>query len=129
MKLPNDAKNVYLFYCDMPNFGDVLSRGVVEFMSGRQAIWAGPADADLCAIGSLFGLVQKRLAQKPRPAERRKLIVWGAGCMKPEPRDILRDLSIIAVRGPITATLLGLNANIPMGDPGLFASDLLDSIP
>lgn len=121
------SSKIGLFYCDMPNFGDLLSKAVVELMSGRPAAWASPAEADLCAIGSLFGLIHKRLAQKPRPADRRKLIVWGSGCMKPEPREILRNMTVVAVRGPITATLLGLRSDIPMGDPGLFAADLLDT--
>lgn len=129
MKLSERTGEIGLFYCDMPNFGDLLSKAVVEFMSGRPATWAGPAEADLCAIGSLFGLIQKRLAQRPRPPDQRKLIVWGSGCMKPEARELLRDMTVVAVRGPITATLMGLGSDIPMGDPGLFAADLLDALP
>lgn len=126
---PAHSNQIRLFYCDMPNFGDILSKAVVEFMSGMPVTWASPADADLCAIGSLFGLIQKRLAQRPRATELQKLIVWGSGCMKPEPREFLRDIRIVAVRGPVTATLMGLGSDIPMGDPGIFAADLLDTVP
>ena len=129
MKPSARTEEIGLFYCDMPNFGDLLSKAVVEFMSGKPATWAGPAEADLCAVGSLFGLIQKRLAQRGRSADRQKLVVWGSGCMKPEPRELLRDMMVVAVRGPITATLMGLGSEIPMGDPGLFAVDLLDSPP
>lgn len=118
-----------LFYCDMPNFGDILSKSIVEFLSKKSAGWAGPADADLCALGSLFGLMHKRLMQKPRSEDRAKLVVWGSGCMKPEPREFLRNMTVVAVRGPITATLMGLPSDIPMGDPGIFAADLLDAPP
>ncbi len=128
MRTSARSNQIRLFYFDRHNFGDLLSKAVVEFMSGDAVTWADPADADLCAIGSIFGLVQKRLAQRQRPVDR-KLVVWGSGCMKPEPREILRGMTVVAVRGPITATLMGLSSDIPMGDPGLFAADLLHVLP
>ncbi len=37
----------------------------------------------------------------------------------------LPDTSVLALRGPLTASLIGLNGDIPFGDPGLFVSDMI----
>ena len=58
-----------------------------------------------------------------------KLAIWGSGCMEPEPGIDTSQVEVFAVRGAITASLLGVSSKTPMGDPGLFADELLEERP
>ncbi|AXC50443.1 polysaccharide pyruvyl transferase family protein [Paracoccus suum] len=121
---------IKLFYWNMPNFGDALSVDVVRLLSGGREVRFGHAAwAHMAAIGSLIGMIGKRFEQKDRDPSVGPLAVWGSGVMHPGGRQLLDRLKLFAVRGPVTASTLGISPQIAMGDPGLFAADLLTERP
>ncbi|MCU0828043.1 MAG: polysaccharide pyruvyl transferase family protein [Tabrizicola sp.] len=103
-----------------PNFGDDLSRHVVAHLAGQPVAWAAPATADLFAIGSLADKILKT-HETPRPGQ--KPILWGTGMLGPVDARLAEIADIRALRGPLSATILGLRG-LALGDPGLFAGDL-----
>ena len=54
-------------------------------------------------------------------------MVWGTGMLTPVRNEFLPHVTVAAVRGPLTVALLEIA--VPLGDPGLLVSDLLDSRP
>lgn len=101
-----------------PNFGDALSREIVAHVSGRPVSWAPEQQAEIFAIGSIMwharkGVV-KRAAETPPP------VIWGTGCMEPIRADWLSGADVTALRGPLSAGVLGFGP-VPFGDPGLLA--------
>ena len=108
------------------NYGDLLSKYLVEALSGRRVVYAGAARADLIGIGSIFHKVASHQWQRPFLLKLRPLIVWGTGTIHPQDLRLGRFVDVRAVRGPRTAALLHLPADIPMGDPGLLAPILLE---
>lgn len=103
------------------NFGDELSRLVVADATGAQVEWATPESADHVAIGSVLGRFGMR-SEMPW--------VLGAGLIAP-PDGATVHLAqrsahrFLAVRGPITATALGLRSDTVLADPGLLAMRLV----
>ncbi|WP_273653633.1 polysaccharide pyruvyl transferase family protein [Cellulomonas fimi] len=101
------------------NFGDELSRLVVEYFTGRRVRWAPSSSASLVGIGSV---AERFLGVNPEGQ------VFGSGA-----REFRRDPStaavdparILAVRGELTRDFLRLPAGVPLGDPGLAVSDLV----
>lgn len=106
------------------NFGDALSALVAEQVSGRAVEWAARDRADLFGLGSLMTMVANGHGGPRLP----KPVVWGTGCMGPVSRDFLEHVEVVAVRGPRTAEILGLSG-VPYGDPGVFAADVVGTLP
>lgn len=107
----------------VPNFGDAISAMLVAQLSGRPVEWAPPIKAEMFCVGSLMFQVRVgslRRGDHPPP------LVWGTGAMGPLKPDFVEKADIRLVRGPFTATLLGLDLT-NFGDPGLLSSDLLDA--
>ncbi|UWP96678.1 polysaccharide pyruvyl transferase family protein [Aliiroseovarius crassostreae] len=107
---------------DEPNFGDDLSREVVSFVSGREVSWAPKDAADMVALGSVLQGVRNRF--KDGSPKGNRPVIWGTGLMFPVPKDFLPYVETRLVRGPLTATFLGLKHN-QFGDPGLLAQEAL----
>lgn len=105
-----------------PNFGDAINPDIVASVSGRQVVWASPAECDLLAIGSVlgFGPVRERLESREHPLP----YIWGSGVLNLRPvLDAGAELPsrIKALRGPFTAQRLPGYSG-PFGDPGLLVS-------
>ncbi len=99
----------------VPNFGDAISPVVLAHMSGRDVVHAGVNRADIWAIGSLLQVV-KRTFSDPQD---HKPMIWGTGLLHPvNGIAFLDNVDIALVRGPITAALLGIDAQ-QFGDPAL----------
>lgn len=99
------------------NFGDELSRHVVEAATGRRVVWSRPESAELVAVGSVLGLYA---------AFGSGAAVWGTGIREPltaEDGERLRSRlgPILAVRGLHTRDALGLSHSQALGDPGVLA--------
>ena len=109
-----------------PNFGDALSALVVAHVSGRPVEHAGPGRCDLFAVGSILQVARRNL-KEPRGDGARPW-VWGSGLLAPVGREFLANLRVALLRGPITAALLGLEAD-KFGDPGLLAAEALGPAP
>jgi len=119
----SDGDPLKLFWWkDQPNFGDIISRTVVEHASGRKVVWAAPEECDLFAIGSIMQFVRRTHAE-PR-ADGSKPWIWGTGCMGPLRKDFKENVNFALVRGPITASLMSITAD-HFGDPGLLIADAM----
>jgi pyruvyltransferase len=103
---------------DHPNFGDMLSASVVEWVSGQQIkLVEASATNKLIAVGSVL--------QHAKPGD----VVWGTGIHPLAYESIWRnykkdtlDYTVLAVRGPLTRDiLLARKVACPevFGDPGI----------
>jgi len=93
------------------NFGDELGHIFLERL-GHTTEWVRFGKAEILTTGSIL---QKHALEPLRPGT----IVWGTGYHKDPPQK-LPALDVRAVRGHLTADMLGVN--VPLGDPGLLAS-------
>jgi len=59
------------------------------------------------------------------PRESDRPWIWGTGSIGPHRTDFIPNVSFAAVRGPITACLMG-NDSLPCGDPGLLVGELFE---
>lgn len=120
--LPHDGPLRLFWWKAVPNFGDVLSARVVAYLSGREVVHAGPAKADLYAIGSILQIARRNFSQ-PNP-DATKPWIWGAGLLHAlASLDFLSNVNIALLRGPVTAALLGIKTD-QFGDPGLLVADV-----
>jgi len=118
---------IELFWWDQPgssNIGDAISPKVVEYVSGRGVVHAGPRRCDLVAIGSIVDL---KVMENAAPKREKPLHVWGSGTLGNLKVTWKDDLRIAAVRGPRTGQTVGANADVTMGDPGLLAARIWGS--
>lgn len=95
------------------NFGDQLSPAVMAHYTRHKPLWVSPDfEGKVIAIGSIAAYM--------RPND----IVLGAGSIRPERRTLPRGVRVLAVRGPMTAELLGLSPDaVRLGDPGALAPE------
>ena len=90
------------------NLGDELAPYLVSRLSGRGTARVQHYQENiLFAVGSVLGLVQHQ-----------NQVVWGSGFIKSEEK-ISSMPQITAVRGPLTAKILDVERNFPLGDPAL----------
>lgn len=117
------------------NFGDELSPLVLAHVTGRKVEYADPRSCNVIAIGSLldkfslYRLSQSLQYQRWWPS---KLQVWGSGFMLPQTKMKRKGLIVHAVRGPLSQKNLPHkfhNQEMPFGDPGIFANELLTETP
>lgn len=100
------------------NFGDYLSAGIVEMVSGRNVVWSSAQKAEMIAIGSVLVREKKaKILGFPR-----RLHIWGTG--SGSPNDTFSDRHYYhAVRGAhCQAQIKGLRSQPALGDPGLLAA-------
>jgi pyruvyltransferase len=106
------------------NFGDELSRALVEKLSGCRVVWSSLAEADLVAIGSLL---EPHLA---RPVEWSKFAgtIWGSGRMYDGEALDLSAVAVAALRGKLSLQRVAVSdpGALALGDPGLLVSELAD---
>lgn len=110
----------------VPNFGDELSRDVVEFVTGRAVTRSGRYSAELISIGSILDRYvsnKGKIVCHTRKALGRPMFVWGSGLIEPQ-KPIKTPLHLLAVRGKLTKACLRVSQALPLGDPGLFAAQI-----
>lgn len=115
-------KPIKLYWCDRlvggrKNFGDWISPDLVRLLSGRPVEFAEARRADLVAVGSV-------LQRVPTHWWNKRVQVWGSGLMYGD-RPVRAKHRYHAVRGKLTAQLIGLTGPHALGDPGLLAARLL----
>jgi len=89
------------------NFGDLLTVYWIEKLTGFKVERSEPKDAMVIGCGSILDAV----------LEGYDGILLGTGAMYDKPRPDLRNANVRAIRGPLTAELMGVDA--PFGDMGL----------
>jgi pyruvyltransferase len=90
------------------NFGDELGPAILKRLGYEVRRVESMADADLIACGSILEAASREA--------RDDTVVWGSGLMRDgEAVDVSR-LDVRAVRGPLTARLIGVD--VPTCDPG-----------
>ncbi|RZL22687.1 MAG: hypothetical protein EOP31_22250 [Rhodococcus sp. (in: high G+C Gram-positive bacteria)] len=103
------------------NFGDELSRYVLQYAFQEKVKWAAPRNAEMLGVGSLIDFY---LQAGGSGAE-----IWGSGVRDPRwfsdnPGAVERLGKVLAVRGPHSAHVLGIGSQ-EVGDPGILAASLL----
>ncbi|MEO0389916.1 MAG: polysaccharide pyruvyl transferase family protein [Pseudomonadota bacterium] len=93
---------------------------IVAHLSGRPVAHGGMKQADLFAVGSIIQLARRVYKE----GGARRPTIWGSGMLAPVPRDFLPHVDVAAVRGPVSAALLGLETDA-MGDPGLLIPEVI----
>ncbi|WP_298679684.1 polysaccharide pyruvyl transferase family protein [uncultured Lentibacter sp.] len=121
------AAPLKLYWWDAkPNFGDVLSRIVTGYASGRAVVHAQPRDAELFAVGSILQFAKRVWGKDTRPAHRP--VIWGTGMMGALRNDFVAHVDIAMLRGPISAALLGVKTE-SFADPGVLTAEALGERP
>lgn len=90
-----------------PNFGDALTPWVLA-RYGIVAVHTPPERARVVGIGSLIEQLPGDFAGQ----------LWGTGMLYGE-QTALPDATPLALRGPLSHSALGVDLEIPLGDPGL----------
>lgn len=94
------------------NFGDLISKKLVEKITAARPIVVDTKTAELLAVGSILTEFDKRYPEAK--------VIWGSGFI--EYGDVYQTVepTIAAVRGKLTAERLNFHG--AMGDPGLLVS-------
>lgn len=135
-------KNVKLYYAKLGNMGDLLNVLIIERCFGYAVERRSFLEGEMCAIGSclgqytLHGSALMRLQQRINGIVRPHVAVWGTGFINysdSEGRFFKRDMEFRAVRGELTRRnvekMTGKKLDIPTGDAGILASELLECLP
>ena len=105
------------------NYGDTLSPHIVEMMAARRVCFANLARCDMVAIGSILDKAVRKTGKRKWVLNFDELRVWGTGSFGGGHLKNHSNLSCHSVRGPRTRDLMGLDADLPMGDPGLLVRE------
>ena len=131
-----------LYYAKLANMGDLLSPMIIEHCFGYKVERCSFLTGDMCAVGSC--LAQYKLHGNPLMKAQQAINgfthptvrVWGTGFINYsdcEGRFFKRDMRFYAVRGELTRKnverMTGRSLDIPTGDAGILAPELLDSLP
>ncbi len=118
----SDAAPLRVFWWKaVANFGDALSADACAHVSGRPVVHASAGSCDLFGAGSILQVARRNLEQAREDGVRPW--IWGSGMLRPVPSGFLAHARVALVRGPVTAALLGVEADA-FGDPGLLAPDI-----
>ena len=95
------------------NFGDLMSKDIIEYNTGKKVVVTDEANAELLAVGSVMDNIEKRYPKLKG--------VWGSGFITVgENHEQLNHLMISLVRGKLSRSRIG-GRDVPLGDPGLLA--------
>ena len=114
------------YYSDIPNMGDQLNPLIIDRLFGYVVVRGSLERSEAFVLGSCLGKLSKR-------KNRQRVSVWGTGFISYDDAEPSPDLNVDyrAVRGNLTKrrieSRLGKKLNIPVADPGLLSSLLLDA--
>lgn len=131
-----------LHYAKLANMGDLLSPMIIEHCFGYKVERSSFLTAQMCAVGSclaqykLHGTPLMKAQQTINGFTHPTVRVWGTGFINYsdcEGRFFKRDMRFYAVRGEMTRKnverMTGRRLDIPTGDAGILASELIDELP
>ncbi|WP_347175246.1 polysaccharide pyruvyl transferase family protein [Polaribacter uvawellassae] len=101
------------------NFGDLLSKYIVEKISNKKVIHVDPTNRWVRNLGIKHYLAIGSIINKAT----KKSIVWGSGIIKKDQN--IRESNFVAVRGPKTSKRieeLGYETTYIYGDPGILSN-------
>lgn len=105
------------------NFGDEITRLIIEKIFKKEVIWASPEECTIVGAGSVIDYVLETM-QKNRP------YLWGTGFIKESASRIGKEtFGVAALRGKLSLSRADVTYPVALGDPGILASYLLDSAP
>jgi len=104
------------------NYGDDLSRFIVQETLERDIVYGDATSADLAAIGSILNKIEKRSWLRPFRLNFKPLTIWGSGAINGKLKG-LPNCNVLALRGPVSASLL--NKKTAYGDPALLLPNFL----
>lgn len=127
------------YFRTVRNFGDVLSRPLVEALSGETVTAAVDLpNCDVMASGSIGWGGRLFNPSCAKGAAHNPLTFWGGGFLLPLSPDsrpkTVRPVKVCAVRGELSradlvrAGLLGSEDDVTLGDAGLFYADLVPGV-
>lgn len=103
------------------NFGDELTKEIIENIFGYKIIFAVPEEAEMVGAGSIIEIVSRR-------NKKNVLYVWGSGFMWRNTQESgdLDGLRFVATRGRLSRERIvssnGKYIGLAIGDPGLLSS-------
>lgn len=109
------------------NFGDELSKDIVQFVSGKRVVKSSRMGCDVTAIGSILDRYfrpQSQIMSFVRKKIGKEIVVWGSGFIK-ERSKTNHFFNISAVRGKHTRDILGCDGRTVLGDPALIISSMI----
>ncbi|WP_170945181.1 polysaccharide pyruvyl transferase family protein [Rhodococcoides fascians] len=103
------------------NFGDELSKYALEYAFRTKIKWGSPRRSEIIGIGSVIDFYLQ--------AGGRGATIWGSGVRDPKwfeknPDSKNRLGPVVAVRGPLTASVLNQSQSVALGDPGVLSAVL-----
>jgi pyruvyltransferase len=104
---------------NMSNFGDQVNAHIIPLLFGEPVKWTTIERADLVCIGSLVNSYVRSGS---------KAVVFGSGVRSPTTLGHVSSSMrsrVLAVRGHMSAEVLGLPASAAVGDPGLLIGELI----
>lgn len=136
------AKKIKVYYSKIRNMGDELNELIIEKCFGYKVERHSFLDGELCAIGSclgmytLHGTVPMRMQQRINGVQKPHVSIWGTGFINytdSEGKFFKKNMEFCAVRGELTrkavSGMVKKKLDIPTADPGILASEVLDSLP
>lgn len=131
-----------VYYTKLANMGDRLNKLIIEQCFGYPVERSSFLDGELCAIGSclgqytLHGTSLMKLQQRLNGVLKPQVDIWGTGFINYsdcEGTFFKKKMKFHAVRGELTRKnvekMTGKKLDIPTGDAGILASELLKEIP
>lgn len=94
------------------NFGDLLSKPIIEGVLKRKVIQVTDGSANILGIGSVLDPINTEFNNVK--------YIWGSGFIREGNKLERQDVQVLAARGELTRARLG--KDVPLGDPGLLAS-------
>ena len=114
------------WWIDHPNFGDALNPVLLERLFGVQPVWTDLHRAAMICVGSILQDVARVLRTGGNTVRAKH--VWGSGyILDNEPPIDTGRITYHAVRGEQTKAYSNICQDIPLGDPVVLSSFLLDA--
>lgn len=131
-----------VYYAKVPNMGDVLNKNVIEKCFGYEVERRSYLTAQVSGIGSGLGnftyeeQAWKNVLKAVSGVLFPEVYIWGTGFVRYKDADTRfykRKTHVCAVRGELSKrrveAMVGHTLDIPTGDAGILASNILDHVP
>lgn len=110
---------IKLYYQNIEsNFGDLLSKEVVEYVGADNVDWSPLKKAELVALGSLGERIALKKFKRYLLCKAKPLDIWGTGFLSPGRKISDRFVQIYALRGLYSKDRFGISSSVVLGDPG-----------